>query len=160
AEIDAESERDATATGARRAATARALRPTPESKAETWERAFTDESIPNAVHEAMVAGFWHPAQQELTAPYVERYFADIRGLWERRPGEIAKNTVEYLFPKIIEERTLAAADRWLGEQQDAPAPLRRLVSEGRDGVARALWARKRDAAAGSPDGAVAREQVT
>jgi aminopeptidase N len=149
AEIDAEAERDATATGARRAATARALRPTPESKAETWERAFTDESIPNAVHEAMVAGFWHPAQQELTAPYVERYFADIRGLWERRPGEIAKNTVEYLFPKIVEERTLVAADRWLGGQQDAPAPLRRLVSEGRDGIARGLWARKRDAAASS-----------
>ncbi|MCZ2847308.1 aminopeptidase N [Modestobacter sp. VKM Ac-2978] len=147
AEIDAEAERDATATGARRAATARALRPTPESKAETWERAFTDESIANAVHEAMVAGFWHPAQQELTASYVDRYFADIRGLWERRPGEIAKNAVEYLFPKVVEERTLAAADAWLTDQ-DAPAPLRRLVSEGRDGIARALWARKRDAAAG------------
>jgi aminopeptidase N len=146
AEIDVEAERDATATGARRAATARALRPTAESKAETWDRAFTDESIPNAVHEAMVAGFWHPAQQELTAPYVDRYFADIRGLWDRRPGEIAKNAVEYLFPKIIEERTLAAADAWLTDQE-VPAPLRRLVSEGRDGVARALRARERDAAA-------------
>jgi aminopeptidase N len=146
AEIDAEASRDATATGARRAATARALRPTPESKAETWERAFTDESIPNAVHEAMVAGFWHPAQEELTAPYVERYFADIRGLWDRRPGEIAKNAVQYLFPKTIDERTLAAADAWLAAD-DGPAPLRRLVSEGRDGVARALWARKRDIAA-------------
>jgi aminopeptidase N len=148
-EIDAEAARDATATGARRAATARALRPTPESKKETWDRAFNDESIPNAVHEAMVAGFWHPAQQELTAPYVERYFADIRGLWERRPGEIAKNAVEYLFPKIVEEGTLEAADRWLGGHQDAPAPLRRLVSEGRDGIARGLWARQRDAAASS-----------
>jgi aminopeptidase N len=147
AEIDAEVERDATATGVRRAATARALRPTPESKAETWQRAFTDESIPNAVHEAMVAGFWHPAQTELTRPYVERYFADIRDIWDRRPGEIAKNTVEYLFPRIIEERTLQAADAWLADGT-APAPLRRLVSEGRDGVARALRARERDAAAG------------
>jgi aminopeptidase N len=131
----------------RRAATARALRPTPESKAETWQRAYTDESIPNAVHEAMVAGFWHPAQTELTRPYVERYFADIRDIWDRRPGEIAKNTVEYLFPRIIEERTLQAADAWLADGT-APAPLRRLVSEGRDGVARALRARERDAAAG------------
>jgi aminopeptidase N len=146
AEIDAEAERDATATGARRAATARALRPTAESKAETWERAFTDETIPNAVHEAMVAGFWHPAQQEVTAPYVPRYFAGIRGIWERRPGEVAKNTVEYLFPKVIAPATLQAADAWLAGERDAPAPLRRLVSEGRDGVARALWARKRDAA--------------
>jgi aminopeptidase N len=147
AEIDAEAERDATATGARRAATARALRPTAESKADTWQRAFHDESIPNAVHEAMVAGFWHPAQTELTAPYVERYFADIGDMWERRPGEIAKNTVEYLFPKIIEARTVQAADAWLADTS-GPAPLRRLVSEGRDGVARALRARERDAAAG------------
>jgi aminopeptidase N len=145
AEIDAEAARDATATGIRRAATARALRPTVESKSETWERAFTDETIANAVHEAMVAGFWHPAQTELTDPYVERYFADIRAMWERRPGEVAKNAVEYLFPKIVEPRTIEAADAWLSEDT-APAPLRRLVSEGRDGVARALRARQRDAA--------------
>ncbi|MGY1844342.1 aminopeptidase N [Modestobacter sp. SYSU DS0875] len=149
AEIDAEAARDATATGVRRAATARALRPTAEAKAETWERAFTDESIPNAVHEAMVAGFWQPAQQELTRPYVERYFADIRGVWDRRPGEIAKNAVEYLFPKVIEEQTVATADQWLADPGH-PAALRRLVSEGRDGVARALRARARDAAAGTP----------
>jgi aminopeptidase N len=150
AEIDAEAERDATATGVRRTATARALRPTAESKAETWQRVFTDESIPNAVHEAMVAGFWHPAQQELTAPYVDRYFADIGDMWERRPGEIAKNAVEYLFPKIIEQRTLDAADAWLADGT-TPAPLRRLVSEGRDGVARALRARERDAATDEVD---------
>jgi aminopeptidase N len=105
----------------------------------------------------MVAGFWHPAQQEITAPYVARYFADVPGLWDRRPGEIAKNTVEYLFPKVIDEQTLAAADTFLGTE-DLPAPLRRLVSEGRDGVARALWARKRDAAAGTE--AAAGDQVT
>jgi aminopeptidase N len=145
AEIAAEAERDATATGIRRAATARALLPTAASKAETWNRAFTDESIANAVHEAMVAGFWHPAQTELTGPYVERYFSDIRALWERRPGEIAKNAVEYLFPKIVEQRTVDAADAWLADAT-TPAPLRRLVSEGRDGVARALRARQRDAA--------------
>ena len=39
AEIEAETGRDATATGARRAATARALLPTKESKADTWQRA-------------------------------------------------------------------------------------------------------------------------
>ena len=50
---------------------------------------------------------------------------------------------------MIEERTLAEADAFLAGE-DVPAPLRRLVSEGRDGVARALWARKRDAAA-QPD---------
>jgi aminopeptidase N len=145
AEIDAEEARDATATGQRRAATARALRPSAESKEETWRRAFTDDTLPNAVHEAMLQGFWHPAQRELTAGYVERYFADIRPLWDRRPGEIAKNAVQYLFPPVVELRTVTAADSWLSGG-DHPAPLRRLVAEGRDGIARALRARERDAA--------------
>ncbi len=70
-------------------------------------------------------------------------------LWERRPGEIAKNTVEYLFPKQVSEQTVAAADAWLADPAH-PAPLRRLVSEGRDGVARSLRAQQRDRqAAGS-----------
>jgi aminopeptidase N len=146
-EIDAEAARDATATGARRAATTRALRPTKESKEETWRRAFEDDTIPNAEHEAMLQGFWHPAQRELTADYVERYFTDIRPLWDRRPGEIAKNAVQYLFPPVVEPRTLVAADAWLADP-DQPPPLRRLVSEGRDGIARALRARERDAHAG------------
>jgi aminopeptidase N len=144
--IDAESERDATATGVRRTATARALRPTAEAKEEAWQRAFHDPEVPNAVHEALVAGFWHPAQRELTAGFVDRYFTEIGPMWERRPGEIAKNAVQYLFPPVVEERTLTAADAWLAGD-DHPAPLRRLISEGRDGIARALRARQRDAAA-------------
>ncbi|MCV2490927.1 aminopeptidase N [Geodermatophilus sp. YIM 151500] len=146
AEIEAEAARDATATGARKAATARALRPTSESKKETWQRVFHDGEVPNAVHEALLQGFWHPAQAELTAGYVDRYFEEIRPLWDTRPGEIAKNAVRYLFPPVIEPRTIAAADTWLTDPEQ-PAPLRRLVFEGRDGVARALRARERDAAA-------------
>jgi aminopeptidase N len=147
AEIDAEAARDATATGVRRAATARALRPTPEAKEEAWQHAFHDDQIPNAVHEALLVGFWHPAQRALTAGYVERYFAEIRPLWDRRPGEIAKNAVQYLFPPVVEPRTIEAADAWLADD-DQPPPLRRLVSEGRDGIRRALRARERDAQAG------------
>jgi aminopeptidase N len=146
AEIDAEVERDATATGIRRAATARALVPTAEAKAQAWHQAFADDSVPNAVHEALLRGFWHPAQHELTGQYVERYFEEIRPLWDRRPGEIAKNAVQYLFPPVVEPRTIAAADAWLADAEQ-PAPLRRLVAEGRDGIARALRARERDAQA-------------
>jgi aminopeptidase N len=76
---------------------------------------------------------------------VQRYFADIRPLWEDRPGEIAKNAVQYLFPPVVELRTVQAADAWLAEN-DHPAALRRLVSEGRDGITRSLRARERDAA--------------
>jgi aminopeptidase N len=47
---------------------------------------------------------------------------------------------------VVEQRTLDAADAWLADP-DQPAPLRRLVSEGRDGIARALRNRARDAQA-------------
>jgi aminopeptidase N len=144
AEIDAEAARDATATGIRRAATARALRPTPEAKEEAWRLAFHDDAVPNAVHEAVLSGFWHPAQRDLLSGFVDRYFAEIAPLWQRRPGEIAKNAVQYLFPQIVDPRTQAAADEWLAGAEH-PAPLRRLVAEGRDGIARALRCQERDA---------------
>ena len=45
----------------------------------------------------------------------------------------------------VSEATVAATDAWL-PRTGHPAPLRRLVAEGRDGVVRALAARARDIA--------------
>ena len=44
----------------------------------------------------------------------------------------------------VSEDTVAATDAWLAGDGH-PAPLRRLVAEGRDGVVRALKARAKDA---------------
>ncbi len=147
AEIDAELERDPTASGQRRAATATALRPTAAAKAEAWRRATEDDELPNAINEAIIAGFHHPAQHELTAPYVQPYFAVIQDVWERRTSEIAQNVVVGLFPDALAPETVAAADAFLADGSVPPA-LRRLVAEGRDDVLRALRARERDATAG------------
>jgi aminopeptidase N len=145
AEIDAELERDPTASGQRRAATARALRPTAEAKAEAWRRATEDDEIPNAINEAIIAGFSHPTQHALTAPYTTPYFGAVLDVWERRTSEIAQNVVVGLFPDDLSPATVAAADEFLARDEVPPA-LRRLVSEGRDDVRRALRARERDAA--------------
>jgi aminopeptidase N len=62
---------------------------------------------------------------------------------------LAQNVVIGLFPtwtSTIEESTLAAADQFLA-RKDVPPALRRLVSEGRADVARALRARAADATA-------------
>ncbi len=142
AEIDLELERDNTASGRRRAATARALRPTPEAKDEAWGLATTDVELPNAIVDAIVGGFYHPAQHALTEPFVERYFGTIGDIWQRRPGEIARALAVGLYPDAISDAALAAADAFL-TQSSVPPPLRRLVSEGRDDVQRALRARKR-----------------
>ncbi|HEX3816539.1 MAG TPA: aminopeptidase N [Mycobacteriales bacterium] len=147
AEIDAEEERDATAAGQRHAATARALKPTAEGKAEAWRRATEDDSLPNAVNTAIIRGFSHPSQAEVLRPYTERYFAVIDEVWARRSSEIAQNVVIGLFPHaIVEQSTVDAADAWLADTAKPPA-LHRLVLEGRDTVARCLRAQVRDAAA-------------
>jgi len=144
AAIREELERDATATGQRQAERARALIPTPEAKERAWERAVHDDELPNALQEAVVSGFHHPAQRYLLGPYVERYFAEVAGVWARRTSERAQTVVIGLFPSwAVDKATVDAADAWLADDSHPPA-LRRLVSEGRAGIVRALGAREFD----------------
>jgi aminopeptidase N len=146
AAIDAELENDPSAAGQRHAATARALRPTPEAKAQTWERIFHGDGLTNAMQRALIAGFSYPTQGELLAPYVQRYFDEILDLWQRRSSEAAQPVVIGLFPSwgaAISDETVAAADAFLADP-DVPSGLRRLVLEGRADVVRALRARKVD----------------
>jgi aminopeptidase N len=144
AEIDAELQRDPTSTGQRQAERARALIPTAEAKERAWERAVTDDEIPNAVQEAIISGFSHPVQRGLLGSYVERYFAAVAEVWSRRTSERAQSVVVGLFPSwAVDKKTVDAADSWLADESHPPA-LRRLVSEGRAGIVRALGAREFD----------------
>ena len=143
AEIEAEYALDNTATGRRMTERARALIPTPEAKAEAWRRAVEDDSLPNAINSAIIMGFSHPAQQALLVDYVPRYFAAVDDVWARRSSEQAQPMVQGLFPSwAVEQATVDAADAWL--EGDHPSALRRLVTEGRAGVVRALAAREFD----------------
>ncbi|MGH3787223.1 MAG: aminopeptidase N [Pseudonocardiaceae bacterium] len=140
-EIAAEQERDATATGRRQGERALALQPTPAAKERAWQRAMRDDELPNALSEAIIGGFNHPAQKQLLAPYLERYFTEVADVWRRRTSERAQSCVIGLFPSwVVEQRCVDAADTWLDAGEHPPA-LRRLVSEGRAGVVRALAAR-------------------
>ncbi|WP_279583297.1 ERAP1-like C-terminal domain-containing protein, partial [Fodinicola feengrottensis] len=143
-EITAELARDATATGQRKAATARAAIPTAAAKEKAWHIAVVEDGLPNAIMEAAITGFWHPGQLELLRPYADRYFASVADVWQRRSSEVAQNMVIGLFPRmLVEQSTLDAADALLA-QSDHPPALRRLLAEQRDGVRRALAARERD----------------
>jgi aminopeptidase N len=147
ADIEAESARDQTSAGARAAATARALIPNAAAKEATWQTALFDESLSNAVMRATVIGFAHPLQGELLAGYAEKYFDVIGSIWQARTSEIAQDLVVGLFPSwssTISERTVQLADEFLATGNPPPA-LRRLVSEGRADVVRALKARTADA---------------
>ncbi len=145
ADVDAELAADRTASGEREAAYAHALVPTAENKAAVWALLTGPDALPNWRNRALLQGFTHPAQVELTAPYRERYFATVDQVWAQRDSEPAQEFVQLAYPAyLVEEDTVAATDAWLA-QDGRPASLRRLVAEGRDGVVRALKARERDA---------------
>jgi aminopeptidase N len=145
-EIEAELDRDRTASGERSAALAQALVPTAEAKAEVWRRLTGPDALPNWLQRALLQGFQHPSQVELTAPYLQRFFEVVGEIWATRDSEPAQDFVLLAYPAYqVTEATAAATDSWLASAGH-PAPLRRLIAEGRDGIVRALKARAKDTA--------------
>jgi aminopeptidase N len=142
--INAEVQRDPTAAGQRQGAQASAARPQPAVKENAWTRVTEDDTLPNIVGRSIIAGFVRPGQAELLKPFGARYFAAIRGIWERRSSEVAQTVVIGLYPSWdISDDGTAAADAFLADPELPPA-LRRLVLEGRAGVERSLRARRLD----------------
>ena len=147
AEIEAELDRDRTASGERAAAQAHALVPTAAAKEETWRRLTGSEILPNSLQRALLLGFFHPAQLELTAPYVSRFFEVVDEVWATRDSEPAQEFLVLAYPTYyVDDHAIALADTWLASKGH-PDPLRRLVAEGRDAVVRAKRARAKDATA-------------
>ncbi|MFI7610773.1 aminopeptidase N [Nonomuraea terrae] len=145
ADIAAELERDATATGERSAALCRAGIPTPEAKAAAWER-IVGGKLANHIARTTINGFQDPHHPELLAPYRERYFAEVGRIYREWTFDQASSFAIGCFPALlIEPATVEAANRFL-EDGEVPQALRRLVLEGADGVSRALRNREKDAA--------------
>ena len=144
AEIEAAAAADPTASGDRRAMTAKALLPDAESKAAIWQRLIEDDGMANALQDAAISGFAHPAQTDLLAGYPEKYFAVVDEVWARRSNEVAQKVAVGLYPRwSITAETAEAARVW--ETGEHASALKRLVSEGRSSTERALRARAFDA---------------
>ncbi|GAA2983781.1 aminopeptidase N [Streptomyces fulvorobeus] len=146
-EITAEYERDRTAAGERHAASARAAQPTPEAKEAAWASVVGSDKLPNSLQEAVISGFVQTDQRELLAPYTEKFFAAVKDVWDTRSHEMAQQIAVGLYPSLqVSQATLDATDAWLAAAEPNAA-LRRLMSESRAGVERALRARAADGAA-------------
>ncbi|GAB2986893.1 aminopeptidase N [Nocardioides montaniterrae] len=147
ARIDGELAQDQTITGQEKAAAARAAIPTAEAKARAWEQGMVDGSVPNETARSVALSFWREGQQEVLAPYVERYLADTPATWDRLGSHKAAVALTALFPRLVAtQETLDAVDAWLASSTDGVNPgAVRYVREGRDDVARSLAAQARDA---------------
>ncbi|MEV5495858.1 aminopeptidase N [Nonomuraea fuscirosea] len=145
--IDAELERDPTATGERQAALCRAALPSAEAKAAAWER-IVGGKLANHIARTTIGGFQDPHHAELLAPYREKYFAEVGRIYREWTFDQASTFAVGCFPSLlIEPETVQAAQDFLAGEQP-PQALRRLILEGADGVSRALRNREKDAASG------------
>jgi aminopeptidase N len=144
--IEEEHAADQTAAGDIGAATATALIPTAEAKQRAWAEITTDPDVVNSRNRALILGFQHSAQAELTAPFMPKFFAEVANVWKLRDSEPGQEFVVLGYPSLqVSPETVAAAEQWLAEEGH-PAPLRRLVAEGNDRMMRSQKARARDAA--------------
>ena len=154
AEIAAELERDATATGARAAAGARAAISTSEAKEEVWAKVVDADELPNSLQAATIAGFGRSHDAHLSVPFVTRYFDSLERVWADRTNEMAQNIVFGFYPSELADidqssgvDVLALTNAWLAQLGDRSPALRRLVIESADGVRRQLAAQEADRAA-------------
>jgi len=150
-EIAAESRRDNTAAGRQAAARAGAIIPTREAKEQVWESVVDSERLPNALQNAVVDGFTDVHDPALLVPFVDRYFDSLERVWAERTNEMAQTVVTGMYPfplaglaDVHGVDLLARTDEWLAAHPDAAPALRRLVSEDRDAVRRALAAQQAD----------------
>ncbi len=145
ARIDEELSRDNTISGKERAASARAQQPTAEAKAQAWEDAMVRDDIPNETQRSIVIAFNAYGQDDVLAPYVEKYLEAADTMWEEKGTQRASTALEFIFPKFLASQSLLdRVDQWLESSPANPAA-KRYVRENRDDIARALRAQAKDA---------------
>ncbi|MDG4783303.1 aminopeptidase N [Micromonospora sp. WMMD961] len=147
AEIAVEAAADVSATGAERAAHCRAALPDPAAKQAAWEIIVRATDLSNRLLEATAEGFWQPEQAELTAAYVDRYFAEMPAAASRRTPWTADRVAALAFPRYAVAQPTREAAAALLARDDLTPGLRRVVTDADDDLRRALVARTAVAAA-------------
>ena len=141
--IAAEAGRDPSAQGAEWAARVRAALPTPEAKAEAWRLLTGGEQVSGRIAFAVADGFWHPEQDAVCAPYVERFFTEVPAIFGRLSPQVGRAVVRSAFPSYaVAEPALAAAGKLLADES-LPPSLRRTLVDATDELRRAVEVRNR-----------------
>jgi len=138
-------QKDNTLNGQLSYASALAARPTPQAKEETWI-SITTEDISTSLREAKLAGFMRALHRPLLAAYVDPYFDLLLQFWGKKSYEVASSFVSGMYPIYLTNQvTLDKTVNWLNTTgKDGQAGLRRLVSENRDSLSRALLVQELD----------------
>ena len=146
ADIDDYLSVDNTATGAQSAAHARAALPGRAHKQAAFDSVWKLDEQPNTIVRTTGLGFQRAVNAEVFNDFVAPYFELLEHIWQTRTYAIADDLIEGFWPGALANEHLArTAQAWLDTHAEAPAPLRRLVTENLAGTQRALSAQARDA---------------
>jgi aminopeptidase N len=117
--------------------------PDERAKEFAWSH-FTGESqASNYEVEAAGRGMWRSGQEHLTAPYVDRYFAELPGTVKVRSGWLLADAARDFFPRLsVDAATVAKVQALLAEEGLDPS-LRRALVDSADDLTRALRVRER-----------------
>lgn len=111
--------------------------PDAEAKALAWSY-FTGETPgSNYELEAAGTGLWRAGQEELTAPYVRRYFDELPATAQVRSGWVLADAARWFFPDEVSAETLTRAQALL-QREDVEPSLHRRVVDSADTLARRL----------------------
>uniref|UniRef100_UPI002B26BEC1 ERAP1-like C-terminal domain-containing protein n=1 Tax=Nocardioides sp. TaxID=35761 RepID=UPI002B26BEC1 len=115
--------------------------PTAEAKAFAWARFTGEVDVANYELEAAGRGMWRSGQQDLTAPYVERYVAELPGIADIHSGWVQGVVAEAFFPLSHAEPATVDLVRPLLEDGAVPGAVRRRLVDQIDDLERSLAVR-------------------
>jgi aminopeptidase N len=141
ATLDAELAREPTAVSRVEHTRARASLPTAEAKEFAWARLTGAVDAPNYELLAAGEGMWRGGQEWLTAPYVERYFAELPEIVTAHSGWVLADVTDAFFPAGSLDPAVLTAVHPLTEHPAIPLSVRRRLLDRADQLERMLAVR-------------------
>ncbi len=138
-----ELERDPSDRGRRSAETARVAIPDAAIKEAAWAAIHDDDQASFHDLRAKMQGIFWRHQETLTAPYVERFFQEVAGIFDSKTPDFATSYLGVLFPHhLANADTVARTERLLETLTDADGMARRGLREALDELQRAKACRE------------------
>ncbi|WP_248581531.1 aminopeptidase N [Nocardioides sp. InS609-2] len=118
-----------------------AARPDPDAKQQVWDAVFRERSVHVGLPLiALATYFWRPGQDDVLAPFAQRYLDEVTDLGAGGLLELG-SIMASMFPAAAADDEFLARARELAEDPDLPAFARAKLLMGTDALARQLRAR-------------------
>jgi aminopeptidase N len=141
--LDAEAGRDHSDRGRRAVIRAQAAAPRAEAKERAWNLIHGDGYGSFHLTRAAMLGFFWPNQAELVEPYVDRFFDQVRDVFETRDHPFARSYVLTMYPAYrVDPRVVERSRSLLASLNGQLPTLSRQLAEVTDELERAIRIRR------------------